>query len=108
MKRKRKRTRTPEERAAERFRHEDLLRRLQAVIDGYRTRAYERRSLRGETGDQDETITVPVRKSWSEMSRAERLAERARSADLDRRLLAAIERYRAISEEKRRQREAEA
>jgi hypothetical protein len=105
---KKKRKRTPEERATERARHDDLLRRLQAAIDSYRARAEGKRSLRGETDDQDATFTVPVRKRWSEMSRAERLAERARSADLDRRLLAAIERYRVLAEEKRRQREAEA
>lgn len=34
-------------------------------------------------------------------------ADRARSEDLDRRLLAMIEKYRAINEEKRRQREGE-
>jgi len=49
-----------------------------------------------------------MRKRWIEMSRAERLAERARSRELDRRLLAAIERYRELTAEKRRRREAEA
>lgn len=34
----------------------------------------------------------------------ERAADRARSEDLDRRLLAMIERYRKLSEEKRRER----
>ncbi len=42
------------------------------------------------------------------MTRDERAAERARSRDLDRRMLAAIDRYRTINAEKRRQREAEA
>jgi len=42
------------------------------------------------------------------MTREERAEDRVRSWDLDRRLLAAIERYRAINAEKRRRREAEA
>jgi len=105
---KRKKKKTPEERAAEQARHDDLTSRLQAAIERYRARTDERRKLRGETGDTGDALTVPVRKSWSEMSRAERLAERARSRDLDRRILAAIERYRTINAEKRRGREAEA
>lgn len=100
---KRKRKRTPEARALERARHLDLTRRLQAAIEHYRTRAEAKRRL-GETVDRTE-LPVPVRKPWAVMSREERAAERARSKDLDRRLLAVIERYRAINAEKR-QREA--
>ena len=107
MKKKRNK-RTPEERAAERARHEDLTRRLQSAIAGYRARADEKRALRGEAGDIEETIALPVRKSWSEMTRDERTAERARSRDLDRRLLAAIARYRKLNAEKHRRRRAEA
>ena len=107
MKKKRNK-RTPEERAAERARHEDLTRRLQSAIDGYRARADEKRALRGEAGDMEETIVLSVRKSWSEMTRDERATERARSRDLDRRLLATIERYRNLAADKRRRPEAEA
>lgn len=107
MKRKR-RKKTPEERAAAQARHDDLTSRLQAAIERYRARTDERRNLRGETADTNDALTSSVRKRWSEMSREERLAERARSRDLDRRILAAIERYRTINAEKRRRREAEA
>jgi hypothetical protein len=103
-----KRKKTPEERAAEQARHDDLTNRLQAAIERYRARADERRKLRGETANTGDALMAPVRKSWSEMSREERLAECARSRDLDRRILAAIERYRTINAEKRRRREAEA
>ena len=99
---------TPEERAAERAYREDLTRRLLSAIQGYRARAEEKRKLRGESGDSAATINLPLRKSWLEMTPDERAAERARSRDLDRRMLAAIERYRAINAEKRRRREAEA
>ena len=99
---------TPEEWAEIEARHDDLTRRLLAAIEGYRVRAEERRKLRGETGEPKATIGPAVRKSWLEMTREERRADRARSRDLDRRLVAAIDRYRAISAEKRRRREAEA
>lgn len=107
MKKKAKK-KTPEERAAERAYREDLTRRLVATIQAYRARAEEKRKLRGETGDSAATIGLPVRKSWLEMTREERAAERARSRDLDRRMLAAIERYREINAERRQRREAEA
>jgi len=42
------------------------------------------------------------------MTREERAADRALSRDLDRRMLAAIERYREINAEKHGRREAEA
>jgi len=106
--RKRKKT-TPEERAAQRARHEDLSRRLQAAIEHYRARADEKRKLRaGESGEGASIDSIPVRKRWFEMTREERAADRVRSRDLDRRLLAGIERYRVINAEKRRRREAEA
>jgi hypothetical protein len=95
---KRKRKKTPEERAAERARHDDLTRRLQAAIERYRARL----------GPDRAPPPIPVRKPWPEMTHEERAAERARWDDLDRRLLAAIERYRALNAEKRRRREAEA
>lgn len=44
MKRKKK---TPEERAADLARHEDIMRRLQAAIEKYRALAEERRRARG-------------------------------------------------------------
>jgi hypothetical protein len=44
----RKRKRTPEERAADRARSEDLDRRLQAMIERYRRRAEERRRAEGD------------------------------------------------------------
>jgi len=47
---KRKRKRTPEEWAAERARHEDLLRRLQEMIERYRAINAEKRRRR-EAGD---------------------------------------------------------
>lgn len=99
MKKRKKKT-TPEERAAARARDEDLTRRLQRAIAHYRARAEGQRRLRGEA-DRDAAVTIPVRKGWREMNAEERVAERARSKDLDRRLLAAIERYRRLGEEKR-------
>ena len=108
VKRKRKK-RTPEERAAQHARHEDLSRRLQAAIEHYRARADEKRKLpAGGAGEGVSIDSIPVRKSWFEMTREERAADRVRSRDLDRRLLAAIERYRMINAEKRRRREPEA
>lgn len=79
---KRTRKRTPEERAAERARHDDLTRRLAAAIERYRARL-----------GPDRAPPPPPRKRWRDMTPDERTAERARQADLDRRLLAAIERY---------------
>jgi hypothetical protein len=104
-----KRKKTPEERAAERAYQEDLTRRLRGAIEHFRARADEKRRLSAEETAEGAPIdSGPVRKSWFEMTREERAADRARSRDLDRRLRAAIERYRAINAEKRRRREAEA
>jgi competence protein ComGF len=43
---KRKRKRTPEERAADQARHEDIMRRLQEMIERYRTINAEKRRRR--------------------------------------------------------------
>lgn len=43
---RRRRKRTPEERAAERARHEDIMRRLQKMIDRYRAINEEKRRRR--------------------------------------------------------------
>jgi len=108
MKKKRPK-KTPDEWAEVEARHEDILRRLQEMIDRYRIGNTEKHKLRaGEAREGASIDSAPVRKSWFEMTRAERAADRVRSRDLDRRLLAAIERYRAINAEKRRRREAEA
>lgn len=104
---RKKRKRTSEEIAAERLRRDDLTRRLQAMIERYRARSEERRRSLGEAEPLGQSA-APARQSWARMSRGERAAERARSRDLDRRLLAAIDRYRAINAESRRRREAEA
>ena len=93
MKRKR-RKKTREEWAEIEARHNDIMRRLREMIERYRARAVESRRLRGEPEPQEGPVTLPSRKRWTEMSREERAAERARSKDLDRRLLAMIERYR--------------
>jgi len=98
---------TPDECAEVEARHEDLLRRLREMIERYRISNTEKHKLRAEEARESaSTDSIPLRKSWFEMTREERAADRVRSRDLDRRLLAAIERYRAINGEKRRQREA--
>ena len=105
MKKRKRKKKTSEELAAH-ARQDDLTRRLQLAIDRSRSRLDERTPREESSGAN--RVDPPMRKRWIEMSRAERLAERARSRELDRRLLAAIERYRELTAEKRRRREAEA
>jgi hypothetical protein len=93
-----KRKRTPEERDAERARQDDLTRRMLAAIERLRARSDKDTPI-GDANDRAEAAAARVRKPWTELSSEERAAERARSRDLDRRLLAAIARYRALNAE---------
>jgi hypothetical protein len=85
---KRRKKRTPEERAAELAHSKDLDRRLREMIERYRVLNARRRSER----------TMEKRRK---LTSEERRARRLRHEDLTRRLEQMIERYRRLNAERR-------